>query len=408
MVAWNRKFVSCLLMLPLLAFCATAITVSMPVTSALAQQNNHQYEVAFLDRLFSPFQKRSKKKTNRKRNRAEKKRKRSQRSVKRNTVKKKQVEVVEKLENARKILVVGDFMAQSLSDGLDTAFALSPGVVVQHKTSGSSGIVRDDYFDWNQELPGYLDEFEPSIVVVMIGSNDRQDIRSGGQRLKLQTEPWVAEYTKRIESMVGAVRSRNIPLIWVGAPPYKKSTMAADMLAFNALYRAAAEEATGEYVDIWDGFVNTDGKFVYTGSDIKGQQVRLRTSDGIRLTKAGRRKLAFYVEKPIRRLLGDDASERVATLTEDKLPEMMMLDPETGTMVVRTVPIAMTDPVLDGSDVLLGAVDPPAPKNPTPRDELIVDGKASEAPPGRADYFGWPRKPKKTTAEAAPESVPQS
>ena len=60
MVAWNRKFVSCLLMLPLLAFCATAITVSLPVESALAQQKNHQYEVAFLDRLFSPFTKRNK------------------------------------------------------------------------------------------------------------------------------------------------------------------------------------------------------------------------------------------------------------------------------------------------------------------------------------------------------------
>ena len=66
------------------------------------------------------------------------------------------------------------------------------------------------------------------------------------------------------------------------------------------------------------------------------------------------------------------------------------------------------DPVLDGSDVLLGAVDPPAPKNPTPRDELIVEGKASEAPPGRADDFSWPRQQKKTKVETAPETVPQS
>ncbi|MEM9104401.1 MAG: DUF459 domain-containing protein [Pseudomonadota bacterium] len=366
-----------------------------------------------MDRLFGPLKIRPRKtnrqRPDRQRPKAERKRNRSQSSASsgnRSRPKKQEAPKVQKLENARKILVVGDFMAKSLSDGLETAFELSPGVVVQQKTNGSSGIVRDDYFDWNANLPGYLDEIEPAIVVVMIGSNDRQNIRrSGAKSMDLRSDEWTAEYTQRIEKMVAAVRSRNLPLIWVGAPPYRKSSMAADMLAFNALYRAAAEEATGEYVDIWDGFVNADGKFVFTGSDIKGQQVRLRTSDGIRLTKAGRRKLAFYVEKPIRRLLGDDASEHVATLTEDSLPELMVLDPETGALLVRTVPISMTDPTLDGSDELLGASEPPESLTRTPRDELVVDGKFSEAPTGRADNFTWPRKPKVAKPETDREKV---
>ena len=72
------------------------------------------------------------------------------------------------------------------------------------------------------------------------------------------------------------------------------------MVTFNGIYREEVEKVGGQFIDIWDGFVDEGGKFVLTGSDINGQQVRLRGSDGINLTKAGKRKLAFYVEKDIR------------------------------------------------------------------------------------------------------------
>ncbi|MCP4315397.1 MAG: DUF459 domain-containing protein [Hyphomicrobiales bacterium] len=404
----GKKFISCLLILPLLAVFTTAISLALPVDSAFAQKKYERRTL--IDRLFGPRQIRPQK-TNRKTPRASIKRKKSVLRVspgKKRKKSRKKVETVQKLENARKILVVGDFMAKSLSDGLKTAFAQSPGVSVLRETSGSSGLVRDDYYNWNKKLPAFLDKIQPSIVVVMIGSNDRQDMRkSGRKRIPLRSDVWNAVYAQRVDSIARAVRSRNIQLIWVGAPPYKKSTMYTDMLAFNDIYRNVVEEANGEYVDIWDGFVNTEGKFVYTGSDVKGQQVRLRTSDGIRMTRAGRRKLAFYVEKPIRRLLGDDASEHVAKLTEENLPELLVLHPDGGSVLVRTNPIAMNDPTLDGSDELLGASAPPTSLTRTPRDDLVFDGKTSKAPPGRADYFVWPREQDKTSLEKTPVAAPQ-
>lgn len=44
---------------------------------------------------------------------------------------------------------------------------------------------------------------------------------------------------------------------------------------------------------MWDGFVDEGGKFVITGYDMNGQQARLREADGIGMTQAGKRKLAF-------------------------------------------------------------------------------------------------------------------
>ena len=400
-----NRLIPHLLVLPLLGVFAMVFTVSLPVVSAEAQTKYERRSV--LDRLFGPRRIRPEK-TNRQRPRATIKRKKSVTRSSPKRSKKRQVVTVKKLENARKILVVGDFMAKSLSEGLRTAFQQAPGVAVLRKTNGSSGLVRDDYYNWNRNLPGILDEFQPSIVIVMIGSNDRQEIRQNRKRIPVRSEQWVTEYTDRVDTMARAIRARNIPLIWVGAPSYKSSSMSADILAFNSIYRSVVEEVNGEYVDIWDGFVDADGKFVYTGSDIIGQQVRLRTSDGIRMTKAGKRKLAFYVEKSIRRLLGDDANEGIAKLTEENLPELLVLHPDTGAAMVRTSPISMVDPGLDGSDQLLGTAAPQTSLTRTPRDDLVFDGKTSKAPPGRADHFVLPQKDEKAAAKQKPDLQPRS
>ena len=299
---------------------------------------------------------------------------------------------VAKVENASRVLVAGDFQAKSLAEGLETAFSQAPGVAIVHKTNGSSGLVRDDYYNWPETLPGVLDETKPAVAIVMLGSNDRQPLRNGGQRVAVHSDPWVTEYTKRVDEMAQAIRSRGIPLVWVGAPAYKSASMSTDILAINGIFRSVVGDAGGEFIDIWDGFVDENGKFIYTGSDIKGQQVRLRTKDGIRMTKAGRRKLAFYVEKSVRRLLGDEADEGTGKLGEDNLPELLVLDPNRGdTLTVRTSPIDMSDPALDGEQALLGAENPRVSQSRTPRDELVFDGKTTAPPPGRADHFVWPK-----------------
>lgn len=300
------------------------------------------------------------------------------------------VEAVEKLDNARKILVVGDFMAKGLYDGLKVAFAQSPGVRVLEETSGSSGLVRDDYFDWPENLPGFLDEHQPTIVIVMIGSNDRQELRLPEGRLAVRSESWVNEYSKRIGEISQIIRDRNLPLIWVGSPSYKSSSMSADMAAINDMTRTVVAETGGEFVDIWEGFVNENGQFVFTGSDIKGQQVRLRTSDGIRMTRAGRRKLAFYTEKPLRKLLGSAAGEDVERLQGDNFPELLLSGLHTD-QIIRTPPIALIDPMLDGGSTLLGSANDLAAEyeTPTVREELVLKGLPAAAPAGRADDFRW-------------------
>ncbi|KGD92033.1 DUF459 domain-containing protein [Rhizobium sp. YS-1r] len=298
-------------------------------------------------------------------------------------------EPVAKLENARQILVVGDFMAGGLGSELENAFATSPGVAVVERSDGSSGLVRKDHFDWPAELPAMLDEAKPAIVAVMVGANDRQQMQIGGTREKFRSEAWFKEYETRVAELAGIVASRKLPLLWVGLPSFQSPSMMADAVTLNAIYRSQTEKAGGEFVDIWDGFVDEDGKFILTGSDVNGQQARLRSSDGITFTKAGKQKLAFYVEKLVRRHLGEMASPDVVKLDSSSLPSLSALPAAPG-QTIPTHPISLSDPELDGGKDLLGAAPLPSILVETPRDKLVKRGELAPAPAGRIDDYRIP------------------
>ncbi len=304
-----------------------------------------------------------------------------------------EIAVVEKLDNARVILVVGDFLGSGLAEGLTAAYAEMPGIKVVDRTSGSSGFVRNDHFNWPGEITQIVEAEKPAAVVMMVGSNDRQQMRGDATRAEKLSDAWNKEYEARATVFADLVREKNIPLIWVGMPAFKSSSMTSDMLAFNDIYRRVAENAKGEFVDVWDGFVDENGAFVMSGPDINGQPVKLRSNDGINLTKAGKRKLAFYAEKPLSKIVGDAKSPAVSTLGPQNLPDLT-LDPEAISKIDRTVPVLLTDPELDGGSELLGLTVAPKKEPHTPGERLTIEGLAPEAKPGRADDFsGRGRQP---------------
>ena len=302
-----------------------------------------------------------------------------------------EVEIVEKSEHALVVLVVGDFLAGGTADGLEAAFAESPGVVVVDASNGSSGLVREDYHDWQTLTPALIEEHDPAIVVVQLGANDGQVIRKDGQALSEGTDEWTAEYAARARRLAAAVEATDAELVWVGSPAFRSRSLSDDVLAFNAHYQAAAEAAGGAFVDVWEGFVDQNGTYVRSGPDVNGQTVRLRASDGINLTRAGKRKMAFFAEKEVRRLLGgaddlgfgsfDDIA--FAPLGDDLLEAP--LQPRMST------PMALGDPPVEEElEVGRSAIAPAAAAAPA-----INPGLAPPAtegvPADRADNFAWPQ-----------------
>ncbi|MBU0739208.1 MAG: DUF459 domain-containing protein [Alphaproteobacteria bacterium] len=307
-----------------------------------------------------------------------------------------------KLDNAKTVLVLGDFVASALGDGLKTAFEDSPGVVVENRTNGSSGLVRDDFYDWPGQLPALVSDLKPSVVVIQIGANDRQQLVTPTGRLDFRTDPWFTAYGDRVARLASVAAETRVPIIWVGLPAFRPQNMTADALRLNTIYRSSTEKVNGEFVDIWEGFVDQEGRFIVTGSDINGQPVRLRGNDGIGFTGPGKRKLAFYVEKSVRRYLGDMTSPDLVRLDASNLPELVTLSPSENKAIVTTPPIDLFDPELDGADELLGGTVPTSSTFPTPRDQLVQNGRLPDPPAGRVDYV---KRPAESTPSASPTPV---
>src|SRR5947209_12543179 len=120
---------------------------------------------------------------------------------------------------------------------------------------------------------------------------------------QFRDERWAELYTKKIEEMIAILKSKGVPVLWVGLPAVRGAKATSDTLFLDSLYRNAAGKAGITYVDVWDGFVDEGGHFLQQGPDVEGQIRRLRSYDGVYFTKAGARKLAHYVGREINRLL---------------------------------------------------------------------------------------------------------
>ena len=295
----------------------------------------------------------------------------------------------EKALDAKTILVVGDFMAGSIAEGIDAAFLSETGVKVVEKANGSSGFIRDDYYNWPQSIIALNAENKPSVIVVMIGSNDRQQLRLNGKSELVRSPAWTAAYQSRVAQFSTTLKSLGVPVVWVGLPPFKSTQMSADYLAFNDIYRRETENIGGTFVDIWEGFVDDQGAFTINGFDYTGQPAKLRGSDGINLATAGKRKIAFFAEKAIRAALGNVVQPVVVTaLGPFALPGPVRPAAPDVTAITRLAPISLFDPAFDGDTELLGGSTPTArQKSASSANALYGDGKLPDAKPGRVDDF---------------------
>jgi hypothetical protein len=217
--------------------------------------------------------------------------------------------------------------------------------------------------------------------------------RGSSGTIEFRTERWEQIYTRRIDETIAALKSKGVPVLWVGLPPIRGTRSTADAVYLNDLYRARAEHAGIVYVDIWDGFVDEGGKFTYMGPDFEGQKRRLRSGDGVHFTKNGARKLAHYVERELRRFM----SNRAMPMAMPSGPQAP-LSTEPAARPVAGPIVPLTTAASGGEELLGGGTTRPAHSDPVAT-RVLVKGEPVAAAPGRADDFKWPRGANAATAE---------
>ena len=132
------------------------------------------------------------------------------------------------------------------------------------------------------------------------------------------SDHWRATYGQRVEALVAPFTAAHIPVAWVGLPPMRTDRINAEVVKFNEIYKERAEAAGAKYIDIWDAFAGQNGEYAAFGPNVEGQNVKLRTDDGVLLTKAGGRKVAHFLEAEIKRVFDKDRPQsESATLPPD-------------------------------------------------------------------------------------------
>jgi hypothetical protein len=357
------------------------------------------------------------------------------------------------------VVVMGDSMADWLAYGLEQAFAETPDIAVARKQRNFSSLIynpgRHDprtSVDWPVAARDILANQPANFVVMMIGLSDRESIRvpapprpavklptkpgqpdaskpaqpDGGQTTdqakpaetpnapdaaaadpgtaaptaaatyEFKTEKWAELYGKRIDDTIAALKSKGVPVFWVGLPPILGTRSTSEMQYLNEQFRSHAEKAGITFIDVWDGFADDAGRFTMQGPDYEGQTRRLRTPDGVYFTPAGARKLAHYVEREIQRALTPTGPIAIALPQEPLLQTPTAAQPEGpgGTPRPLAGPVVPLNANVDASksDALLGAATPRQTIADAVATRVLVRGEPMPAPAGRADDFAWPRR----------------
>src|SRR6202034_4460326 len=176
----------------------------------------------------------------------------------------------------RNVLVLGDAMADWLAYGLEDTYADQPDMGVIRKPKAYSGLIRyqpkGDPADWAAAAKGILATEKPEAIVVMLGLNDRISMREPAAeksdakpaekkdaRAKPEAKPadakpgskpddaadnsdtppaiapekstrspngiyefreerWVELYNRKIEEFIAILKSKGVPVLWVGLP----------------------------------------------------------------------------------------------------------------------------------------------------------------------------------------------
>lgn len=288
----------------------------------------------------------------------------------------------EKDPDAKQVIVIGDSLAGGLANALMRRFAAVQSVAIQNRAKSSSGIVRNDFYDWNAELAKILETERVDAIVIMIGANDRQTIKDdSGAEAGFRTVQWLKEYERRVQKILDMAYARNIPFFWVGLPIMRSSEYGLEMAFLNELFAQQSSRINAVFIDTWERFADEEGKYNAFGPDENGRNKRLRGDNGIALTKEGNKKLAYFVDLELRpRLTG-----LVTSFPLDSSNSFASQDLRTRSIGVE---ISLTEPPINPRDLTLaGASNEVA----AGQSAIVTSDAQIESRKGRADDFSWPK-----------------
>jgi|GEM_PF-987929 len=187
-----------------------------------------------------------------------------------------------------KLLLIGDSM---MGGGLGTILSRTAKrdtlLDARRVYELSSGLTRNDFFDWFIQADLLLNTNNYDVVIVVIGTNDAQASEINGRKCPFGSEQWLADYETKVREFMNIINHNAEVVYWLGLPPMRDEGFDSRIKKLNSVYRDVTAESQnvlyfpldtliGDYALKFTSFLNIDDKLV-----------KIRLDDGIHLTNEG-------------------------------------------------------------------------------------------------------------------------
>ncbi|MEG3908980.1 DUF459 domain-containing protein [Microcoleus sp. w1-18aA5] len=190
----------------------------------------------------------------------------------------------------RKFLFIGDSVMFDLGIQLQYTLKKKYNIVdtkIDYKVS--TGLNRIDYYDWYARTRQILNTYQPDVVIVLFGANDRQNIiDSQGKGRAVLTKEWQKAYQERVERYAKLLDSSSVRKVyWVGQSIPNKSLYLKAFPIMNDIYKNASKSSSKiEFISTWETFAQA-GKFVPVVANKSGKRGYVKNNDGLHFTSHG-------------------------------------------------------------------------------------------------------------------------
>ncbi len=320
------------------------------------------------------------------------------------TVTEPQTQSIDDLEEAESfnILVIGDGLGGGLGAGLTRMAEPEEDFEVTVRFNEESGIARPEIYDWSESLPKILEGKSYDAAVVMLGSNDRQMIRSDPMRFAFNTPGWISAYKARVDRILDVLGRAGLKIYWVSIPPMEDPEYEAAMQIVLQLQKERVGAKGAVFVDIRQALLDSDGTYTDRGPDETGTIRKLRASDGVSFFKHGNNRIGQLVLGAIKRggtekpevtqsVIANVPQEPVSTEPQKPLfgqrgadgAEVLVQPEDFNAAAVASL---VEQGVFGTGLAALQAIAQPG----SAAEKLFVSGETGAVPSGRADDFSLP------------------
>jgi hypothetical protein len=202
-----------------------------------------------------------------------------------------------------RIALFGDSMIDGIWGGLLRAVqkenCAQGGIKLGRYGMIGTGLTRADKYDWTEEAKKILTSFQPELVLVSLGLNDRQAlVSSTKERIEFNAPEWTARYKEAATTFIKAAGAAPAGLLWVGLPSMRDPAAQADAREKNRIFAEAVQAGHDpriKYIEPWRLTGSGEDAFQPYGPDASGSRIQIRASDGIHFTTAGYDMVTAYL-----------------------------------------------------------------------------------------------------------------